>query len=190
MQKLRRPHALRKHCAEFTTNQCLGRVQLLHSSIDMSPSASSKLMVVPVDFSKPSLRALHWAFEYATVTSSVIHIVHVVERTVRLGDLMSRDIESLRTELQDVKSSVAEQLQDVAPDAEARERIGELHRHVMIGKPAEEICGFAREIDADLIVMGTHGHTGVRRLLVGSVAGKVVREAPCTVVCVKGKETS
>lgn len=181
---------MRKGCADFACNQPLARVQLLQCFRVMSPPADHKLMIVPVDFSKPSLRALHWAFEYARDIPSVIHIVHVVERTVRLGDLMSTDIESLRTELEDVRESVAEQLDDVAPDAGARERIGELHRHVMVGRPAEEICGFAREVGAHLIVMGTHGHTGVRRLLVGSVAGKVVREAPCTVVCVKGKETS
>jgi nucleotide-binding universal stress UspA family protein len=59
-------------------------------------------------------------------------------------------------------------------------------RHVLLeGDPATEIVGYAREAGSDVIVMGTHGRTGLERLLMGSVAEKVMREAPCSVLVVK-----
>jgi nucleotide-binding universal stress UspA family protein len=53
------------------------------------------------------------------------------------------------------------------------------------GDPAEEIINYAAEASIDLIVMGTHGRTGLERLLMGSVAEKVLRGAPCSVLVVK-----
>jgi nucleotide-binding universal stress UspA family protein len=59
-------------------------------------------------------------------------------------------------------------------------------RHVLLeGDPADEIVRYALDAASDLIVMGTHGRTGVRRLLMGSVAEMVLREAPCSVLVVK-----
>jgi nucleotide-binding universal stress UspA family protein len=59
-------------------------------------------------------------------------------------------------------------------------------RHVFLeGDPAAEIVRFAGDAGIDLIVMGTHGRTGLERLLMGSVAEKVMREAPCSVLVVK-----
>jgi nucleotide-binding universal stress UspA family protein len=60
-----------------------------------------------------------------------------------------------------------------------------LERRLTEGDPAAEILRQAREIDADLIVMGTHGRTGLARLLMGSVAEQVVRQAPCPVLTVR-----
>jgi nucleotide-binding universal stress UspA family protein len=63
---------------------------------------------------------------------------------------------------------------------------GILVRHVFLqGDPAVEIVRYARDSASDLIVMGTHGRTGLERLLMGSVAEKVMRDAPCSVLVVK-----
>ena len=86
-----------------------------------------------------------------------------------------------------------------APDQPARrdfwrgqlEQIRPANRHIAVshllleGDPGEEIVRLAGESDTDLIVMGTHGRTGVERLLMGSVAEQVLRGAPCSVMCVK-----
>lgn len=66
---------------------------------------------------------------------------------------------------------------------------GKLHvfAHVRIGKPGDEILGLAQEIGADLILIGTHGHTGLTRLVMGSVAERVVREAGCPVLVARPK---
>jgi nucleotide-binding universal stress UspA family protein len=59
-------------------------------------------------------------------------------------------------------------------------------RHVLLeGDPADEIVRFGRDACVDLIVMGTHGRTGLERLLMGSVAEKVLRDAACSVLVVK-----
>ena len=59
-------------------------------------------------------------------------------------------------------------------------------RHVFLeGDPAEEIVRYSRDAGMDLIVMGTHGRTGLERLLMGSVAERVLRDAPCSVLVVK-----
>ena len=59
-------------------------------------------------------------------------------------------------------------------------------RHVfLVGDPATEIVRYARDSGVDRIVMGTHGRTGTERLLMGSVAEKVLRDAPCSVLVVK-----
>ena len=74
-----------------------------------------------------------------------------------------------------------EQLEQIRP---VNENI--LTHHVLLeGDPATEIVHYARDTHADLIVMGTHGRTGVERLLMGSVAERVMREAACSVLVVK-----
>lgn len=85
-----------------------------------------------------------------------------------------------------------------APDDDARRywkgQLGQIHplnpgirvTHVFLeGDPAAEIVRHARDVSADLIVMGTHGRTGLDRLLMGSVAEKVMRDAFCSVLVVK-----
>jgi universal stress protein A len=145
------------------------------------------VLLVPVDFSEPSRRAMAWAFDYAQRAPCDLHLMHVVERTLRLDDLRNQGIDALRTELEEIARSADEELAAMAPTAEARDTIGPLRRHVVSGRPADEILAEAERIGADMIVMGTHGLTGVARVLIGSTAEKVVRHAPCTVVSVKPK---
>lgn len=85
---------------------------------------------------------------------------------------------------------------DPAAEREAlREQLGRLHpddpliavdHRLLEGDPAAEIVTLAREVGCDLIVMGTHGRTGIGRLLMGSVAESILRKAPCPVLTVKG----
>jgi nucleotide-binding universal stress UspA family protein len=74
-----------------------------------------------------------------------------------------------------------EQLEQIRPVNEAIRT----HHVLLEGDPAGEIVDYAREASIDLIVMGTHGRSGLERLLMGSVAEKVLREAPCSVLVVK-----
>jgi nucleotide-binding universal stress UspA family protein len=77
------------------------------------------------------------------------------------------------------------ELERMVPDVKERSKVGRLYRHVARGRPASEILAVADKIDAEMIVMGTHGRTGLAGLLIGSVAEKIVRHADCPVVCVK-----
>ena len=142
-------------------------------------------VLVPVDFSETSKRAMAWAFDYAQRAPCEVHMLHVVERHVSLTDLRERGIDALRSELEEVNRAAERELEQMAPSPEAREQIGTIHHHIATGRPADEILRVSDEISPDMIVMGTHGLTGVERMLMGSVAAKVVRRAPCTVVCVK-----
>lgn len=143
-------------------------------------------LLVPVDFSECSRRALAWAFDYAQRAPCDVHLVHVVERHLTLKDLVEVSADSLREELGEIAEVARRELAAMAPTAEARAAVGAVHHHIAVGKPATEILRVADDVGADLIVMGTHGLTGaVERLFVGSVAQRVVRAAPCTVVCVK-----
>lgn len=79
------------------------------------------------------------------------------------------------------KQSWRRQLEDIRPA-----NPGIPYTHIFLeGDPASEIVRYAHDAGVDLIVMGTHGRTGVERLLMGSVAEKVMREAPCSVLVVK-----
>jgi nucleotide-binding universal stress UspA family protein len=134
-------------------------------------------VLVPVDFSEPSRMAMAWAFDYAQRADCELHLLHVVETTA--------DPLELETEFRAITRAAEEELSGMAPSEAARIRIGKLHRHTATGKPADEIVEVARRLGAELVVMGTHGRTGVRRALIGSVAEETMRRAPCTVVCVK-----
>ena len=148
-------------------------------------SDSTLTVLVAVDFSETSRRAMAWAFDYGQRAPCAIHLVHVIERHLSMRDLVDTGVGGLREEIKEIEDVARRELEAMAPSREARESIGPLHEHVALGKPAGEILRLADELGADMIVMGTHGHTGVERLFVGSVAQRVVRAAPCTVVCVK-----
>lgn len=144
-----------------------------------------KVVLVAIDFSALSKRALAWALEYARKVRCHVHTVHVVERRWRLADLRA-DFEALRAELVAVHDAAIAELVPLVGEAE-RAEVGSLHEHVALGDPAGEIVSLAGELGADLIVVGNHGGDAMQRLLTGSVAQKVVRDAPCAVVVVKAR---
>jgi len=69
--------------------------------------------------------------------------------------------------------------------AELCDKLGPCSRHLVEGPPGDMIVRFAREHAIDMIIMGTHGHEGLKRLVMGSVAEQVVRHAPCAVLIIK-----
>ena len=68
---------------------------------------------------------------------------------------------------------------------EVCDKLGECRQHLLEGPPGDVIVRFARDHHIDMIVMGTHGHEGLKRLVMGSVAEQVVRHAPCAVLIIK-----
>jgi nucleotide-binding universal stress UspA family protein len=142
------------------------------------------VLLVPVDFSPASRRAMAWAYDYAQRAPCDVHMLHVVERHWRLADLRSSN-DDVSNELDAVTKAAEQELQTMAGSEDAKAQIGEIHQHVAAGKATAEILRLAKSIDADMIVMGTHGLTGIEHALIGSVCEKVVRAAPCTVVAVK-----
>jgi universal stress protein A len=141
-------------------------------------------MLIAVDFSEPSRMALVWAFDYATRAPCEVHLVHVVEN--RVGEAFrGHQVDRVSKELAEVTREVDEELKRMLPDPDERAMLGRIVRHVAYGKPATEILAIAERLGADLIVIGTHGRGGLAQLVLGSVAEKVVRHAPCPVLVSK-----
>jgi len=144
--------------------------------------SAPRVVVVPLDFSPASRLALAWALDYAAHTPSEIHTLHVIDRRWRRSDL-DADGAALRGELAEIHAAASAELAALFDD-DTRARIGALHEHVAIGAPADEILAVARQVGAALIVIGSHGLGAIERILVGSVAEKVVRKAACPVLAV------
>jgi nucleotide-binding universal stress UspA family protein len=112
----------------------------------------------------------------------VIRLVHVVEPGSFVNDLAN--VAVIRDD-KEVAQDAAARLQCLAQD-EVEELIP-VQAEVRIGKPYHEICSMAKTLGADLIVIATHGYTGLKHALLGSTAERVVRHASCPVLVVRDK---
>lgn len=140
-------------------------------------------ILVPTDFSEFSLHALRYGCELARRFEAELHLLNVVEGIYPLipePGLMLPDVAVQLTELQAAAKRAFEKVppQDWGQDLE-------IHRTVVTGTPFLEIIRYAREEQIDLIVIGTHGRSGLVHVLMGSVAEKVVRKSPCPVLSVR-----
>ncbi len=143
-----------------------------------------KRVLVPVDFSGDSLNALAYARELVKPFKAEVVLVHVVEPIYYAAPadmyMTSPNLASIIEEQQQV---AAQQLKRLAGDLEKK---GHRVRTVLKnGSPAQVIIDTAERTAADLIIMATHGHTGLAHLFMGSVAEKVVRTAACPVLTVR-----
>ena len=145
-----------------------------------------KNVLVATDFSDPSDAALHYGREFALTFDATLHVLHVVDNvTVHYG---VESYVAMRPELQqEVENSARTQLEALITEEDR----ATLHVQPVIvtdAAKAAAIVGYASEHHIDLIVMGTHGRGAVSRLLMGSVAERVVRTAPCPVLTVHHPE--
>ena len=136
-------------------------------------------ILVPTDFSDGSERALIYGVELAKRFAGELHVVHVAQHPA-IGGLYAASFpqESLAPE-----EFGRQQLE--ALEVPEEDQVSRVQRRVLLGAPFVEIVRYARENDVDLIVIGTHGQTGIVHMLMGSVAEKVVRKAPCAVLAVR-----
>jgi nucleotide-binding universal stress UspA family protein len=142
---------------------------------------SLKQIVVPTDFSDCSDRALAYGRELAKTFGATLHLLHVVH------DPYSQpwSAEAFPTPLGDLLEQWQEQararLASLVPEPER----GKVRLAVLVGSPFFEIVQYAKEQQIDLIVIGTHGRGPIGHMLLGSVAERVVRKAPCPVLTVR-----
>lgn len=141
----------------------------------------------PTDFSDLSKRALPWVRHYAALHEAEVHVLHVLEPMISTTDftwsgLSFGELEQRRLEgAQEALDALAEELGS-----------GDLGviRAVERGKSHDVIRDYAEQNGIDLVILATHGHTGLTHLLLGSTAEMVVRTAPCPVLTVKGGQPS
>ncbi len=145
-----------------------------------------KKILVPIDFSEHSKNALKFAVSFAKHFKSELLLLYVVEPTIYPADFSFGQVAvpNIENELRERGRIELEQL--------AINHIGDelqSKTFVLTGKPFLEIINTALDMEVDLIIIATHGHTGVEHILFGGTAEKVVRKAPCPVLIVRPVET-
>ena len=141
-------------------------------------------ILVPTDFSACSAVAIEYARDLAEMFSAEILVVHVTEIPFEYtGYGLSAD--TILAIQEDLKGAIDQKLGEVGKQFgdDARTSL-----YVREGSAFYEIVEMAKEREADLIVLGTHGHTGLKHLWLGSTAERVVRAAPCPVLTVRDRE--
>jgi nucleotide-binding universal stress UspA family protein len=140
-----------------------------------------RLILVPFDFSECADKAFRWALALAETWRCQLILCHVVSSPTTSPLVFGLNV---------TQAELAVWVQSDA-DANLREFIAtvipttvRIDAHVALGEPFNEICRMAEEKHASLIVMGSHGRTGLSHVLIGSVAERVVRHASCPVLVV------
>lgn len=140
-------------------------------------------IVYGTDFSELSSQALEYAVYLAQACSAELHCLHVVDdsyqywlsvevATVPAGPPMGELVAAARKQLDEfLAGNIPDQVRCV--------------RAVISGRPFAQIISYTRQVEANLVVLGTHGRGGLSHMLMGSVAEKVVRKSPCPVLTVR-----
>jgi nucleotide-binding universal stress UspA family protein len=156
-------------CPAFTVRQ----------DAEVTPDQAIRRILVPIDFSDTSEAAVHHAKEIALTYGAELNLLHVVEQPFYPS---SYGMDSVSFPTQEIVDRVETQLGDLA-----REEIG--YEHVMVeatvGHPPSSILDYVETNEIDLVVIATHGRTGLDRVLIGSVAERVLRQSPTPVFVVK-----
>jgi nucleotide-binding universal stress UspA family protein len=139
-----------------------------------------KNILMPTDFSEPSLTATQYALEFARRFEATLHLLHVIEDPVVYLPMF----DSIPIPPQEDFEKFAEERLESWVLPEDREGVDIEYRWVH-GSPFVEIIRDAREHDIDLIIVGTHGRGFAQHLLLGNVAERVTRKAPCPVLSVR-----
>lgn len=144
-------------------------------------------ILVPYDFSEHSKKALETALDLARRFDANLHVLHVVTPPIVAYPTMGTAAAPPSSLLMDLRESAERSLSDVVAGIENPP--GAVKAHISAGgATAETIRETAEQLGADLIVMGTHGRTGMARVFLGSVAERTLRLAPCPILMVWAEE--
>jgi nucleotide-binding universal stress UspA family protein len=156
--------------------------------MSIAPTAKSQKFVVAVDLTDATERVLDTAFDLATnAPSCEVHALYVHEPVVDVAATYATADWAPEADL----GRLQEILRAAVERAIARHgslKVAAVVAHGASGSPAREIALFAAQLDADLVILGTHGRRGLRRAILGSVAEHVVRTAGCPVHVVRAKQ--
>ena len=140
-----------------------------------------KRILVPLDFSTSSRRALDYAAGMARQFDASLHLVHVCE----VPTMMTGSMDAYAIAYTDWSQRLGEEAEREIVKIAASVKASKVTTEVLFGNAARAIVEAAENHAADLIVMGTHGHGAVMHLMMGNVAERVVRTAPCPVMTVR-----
>lgn len=142
-------------------------------------------ILVPVDFSPCSRLALQYGIDMAQRFGASLTTLHVYEPPHYVGDVMVQLPEKSSVTVHEYVRRQSAQLLDELIDTTAGLDDVAFDRRLVSGVPHIAIVDAARDMKADLVIMGTHGRSGLSHLLMGSVVEKVLRQAPCPVLVVR-----
>jgi universal stress protein A len=140
-----------------------------------------KRIMLPVDFSEHCDRAAEYAAWFARSSAATVHLVHVI---VNPADPIYEPGEVVHWDLVEHSEKKAQALLEASGRRCLPEKCTREH-HVLQGDAYERLVDAAEQIQPDLIVMSSHGRGGIAHLVIGSVAEKMVRHAPCPVFVVR-----
>lgn len=174
-----------------------------------------KRICVPTDFSPSAEHALHYGAALAEVHDAELHLLHVLQdfEQIVLHPDYTASGEQIRDYFSQLEKTVVRPPDEQPPEVKLSEELGvhqflrslergideqfaevpldkwwervRVLRSTRYGNPVREICSYARKHSIDLLVLGTHGRTGLSQMLLGSVAERVVRISPCPVLTVR-----
>jgi nucleotide-binding universal stress UspA family protein len=145
-------------------------------------SINIQRILVPIDFSEHSKNALKYAISFAQKFKASIDLIYVVEPTIYPADFSFGQIGFPNVE-EELRTRGGNELKNLVKKEIAGNVVS--RKVVRTGKPFYEINQYAIEENISLIIIATHGHTGMEHILFGSTAEKVVRKAPCPVLVVR-----
>jgi nucleotide-binding universal stress UspA family protein len=144
---------------------------------------AKKRILYPTDFSPAADAAFAYTLESARREDAVIILLHVIEPESPLADELALTLKGPGRDA--VETAARMRFDDLLARAKAANvQASDLLRQ---GRAADEIANAAASEFADVIIMGTHGRTGLRRIMLGSIAERVVATAPCPVITVRMK---
>jgi nucleotide-binding universal stress UspA family protein len=168
-----------------TTSWTIGHAPCSILVVPRAAQVDFKSIVVATDGSMASLAASSEAIGIAKRNGSKLTVLAVVPADIAMPtDVDFSAIE--RDRLSDQEMQMAEKHAKAVKESAQKEGV-DVHAFVMTGRPADAIIETAKEQNADLIVVGSHGRTGLTKLLMGSVAERVIVLASCAVLVVKGR---
>lgn len=160
---------------------------ILSACGETQPTRSQPLrlrrILVPIDFSACSQKALEYAIPFAKQFGASLVLLHVVPVDHPVGEFGALDFSTLEAEMRrNAEKQMTALLQDNLQGQVSAESF------VRLGRPAYEIVSAAKELEIDLIIMSTHGRTGLKHVFLGSTTESVVRYSPCPMLTVRERQ--
>jgi nucleotide-binding universal stress UspA family protein len=142
-----------------------------------------KKILVPCDFSKPSVNAFRFALDVASSSGGVIHLINIIELPVLHDSVLMPVLDFEQTFFDELKTKAEDQFRKVI-DKYKTEGV-KIVTKVLFGGVSRTINKYIEDNSIDIVVMGSHGASGLRELFIGSNAERLVRQSPVPVLVVK-----
>lgn len=146
-----------------------------------------KKILYPTDFSDLAKHALVYVRSFAEAYSAEVHVIHIVDESYQYWMAMGPNSLPIGPAPEELANTSKTELEKLVNGELAGMKFP-VQTAVVVGRPYLEIVKYAKDKAIDLIIIGTHGRSGIAQALLGSVAEKVVRKAPCPVLTVRSPE--